>query len=352
MKIAFILPALINKGPIIVAHSIVKYLKDKVDLIDVYYFDDNEKTLDFDCDIYHINKSVVIDFDKYDIIHSHTFRADLYVFKWRKKIMHAKIISTIHQDTFKSFSIQYNNVASYFLTHYWCFIHRQFDGVVSISNQIKDKYNKLLLNKITTIHNGCNIDNVNINKEIEDSIQLYKEKGYKILGSYAYITQGKGLLQVVKVLELLPDYVFVLIGQGPYLAKIKKNVEKLNLSDRVLFIPYIQAPYSYLKFFDIYMMPSYSEGFGLAMVEAALAQKSIVCSKLASFYEIFNDNEVCFFELDDSESLAQAIKLADIESQKRGKRAFDKANMFFTSQKMADNHLLYYRQISNKYLKT
>jgi glycosyltransferase involved in cell wall biosynthesis len=281
-------------------------------------------------------------------VHSHTLRADVYVYNWRKKIQRAKILSTIHQDTFKSFSMQYNSVMSFVLTHYWCYIQRRFDGVVSISNQIKNRYSSLLSNKITTIYNGCSIDNESINVEIEASIVSYKKKGYKILGSYAYITRGKGLSQVINILNLLPDYAFVLIGEGPYLAELKKSVERLNISDRVLFIPYMQAPYSYLQFMDIYMMPSYSEGFGLAMVEAALAKKSIVCSNIPSFHEIFNPREVCFFNLDNSDSLIESIKLAYLERDKFGELAYHKANMFFTAEKMADNHLLYYKKILDK----
>ncbi|MCC9017158.1 glycosyltransferase family 4 protein [Flavobacterium lipolyticum] len=345
MKIAFILPSLINTGPIVVVHNIVNYLKDKVDLIDVYYLDDESSILNFECNTFKIDKRNPVKFNDYDIIHSHTLRADLYVYKWRKKISRAKIVSTIHQDTFKSFAMEYNNFVSFFLTHYWCFIQRKFDGVVSISNQIKDRYNKLLSNKLTTIYNGCSIDNINTDEEIEKLINGYKEKGYKVLGSYAYITKRKGLSQVVKALEQLPDYVFVLIGEGPYLAKIKENVEKLNLSERVLFLPYMQAPYSYLKFFDVYMMPSYSEGFGLAMVEAALAQKSIVCSNLPSFKEIFNSEEVCFFELDNLSSLQESIQIAYLERNERGERANSKAVMSFTAEKMAENHLSYYKKI-------
>lgn len=348
MKIAFILPSLINTGPIVVVHNIVNYLKDNVELVDIYYFDEASSTLSFDCNVFKIKRSQPIDFDKYDIIHSHTLRADIYLYKWRKKIIKAKIVSTIHQDTFKSFAMQYNSLASFFLTHYWCFVQRRFNGVVAISNQIKDKYNKLLTNKITTIYNGCNIENVNVNTEIENLITGYRNKGFKILGSYAYITKRKGLLQVVEILNLLPDYIFVIIGEGPYLTNIKKSVERLNISDRVLFLPYIQAPYSYLKFMDVYMMPSYSEGFGLAMVEAALAKKAIVCSNLPSFHEIFTPGEVCFFDLDNSDSLIKAIKLAYAERNKFGELACHKANMSFTAEKMADNHLLYYKKISNK----
>ncbi|NQV77668.1 MAG: glycosyltransferase family 4 protein [Lutibacter sp.] len=347
MKIAFIVTSLKNTGPIVVVHSIVKYLINKVDLIDVYYFEDASSTLIFDCDVFKINKSESISFDKYDIIHSHTLKADTYVYNFRKKIIYSKILTTIHQDTFKSFSMDYNSLVSFFLTHYWCYIQRRFDGVVSISNQIKNRYSKLLSNKITTIYNGCSIDNEIVNPNIERLIKSYKARGYKILGSYAYITKRKGLSQVIQVLNLLPDYAFVIIGEGPYLEKIKKTVEKLNVSDRVLFIPYVQAPYSYLQFMDVYMMTSYSEGFGLAMVEAALTKKSIVCSDIPSFHEIFEENDVCFYKLDNSESLIQSIKLAYNERAKRGELAYSKADRFFTAKKMAHNHLHYYKKILN-----
>ena len=348
MKIAFIVTSLKNTGPIVVVHSIVKYLINKVDLIDVYYFEDASSTLIFDCDVFKINKSESISFDKYDIIHSHTLKADNYIYNFRKKIIYSKTLTTIHQDTFKSFSMDYNSLVSFFLTHYWCYIQRRFDGVVSISNQIKNRYSKLLSNKITTIYNGCSIDNEIVNPNIERLIKSYKAKGYKILGSYAYITKRKGLSQVIQALKLLPDYAFVIIGEGPYLEKIKKTVEKLNVSDRVLFIPYIQAPYSYLQFMDVYMMTSYSEGFGLAMVEAALTKKSIVCSNLASFHEIFSDKEVCFFELNNLLSLIQAIEKAYLQKDKLGNLANIKANRYFTSEIMAENHLTYYKNILQK----
>ncbi|SCY84913.1 glycosyltransferase family 4 protein [Flavobacterium anhuiense] len=348
MKIAFILPSLVNKGPIIVVHNIVKNLKKSVDLIDVYYFDESNSSLNFECDIYQISKTQFIDFDKYDIIHSHTLRSDLYVYKWKNKIKKAKILTTIHQDTFASFSIRYNRFISSIITLYWCYVQRQFDGVVAISNQLKNKYNKLLSGKITTIYNGCDITEAKTQIEIENLIRQYKNHKYKVLGAYATITQGKGLLQIVKVLDLLPDYVFVLIGEGPYLETIKSYVEKFKLSNQVLFIPYIEAPYSYLSLMDVYMMPSYSEGFGLAMVEAALAKKSIVCSNIPSFNEIFNSDEVCFFELDNLNSLRNSIKTAYLERLQRGERANSKVTMFFTAEKMAENHLLYYKKLLKK----
>jgi glycosyltransferase involved in cell wall biosynthesis len=348
MKIAYILPSLVNTGPIVVVNNVVKHIKNKVELIDVYYFNESPSTLNFDCNVFHISKSDSIDFDKYDIIHSHTLWSDVYLYKNRKKIKKAKTVSTIHQDTFTSFTIQFNRFASFFLGHYWCYIQRNFDGVIAISDQLKNKYSKLFSN-IKTIYNGCNItDDENIQEDIEKLILSYKEKGYRILGSYAYISKRKGLSQIIDVLAFLPDYVYVIFGEGPYLENLKKKVTKYNLQDRVLFLPYVKAPYSYLKFMDIYMMPSYSEGFGLAMVEAALAKKSIVCSNLPSFHEIFTDKEVSFFEVDNPDSLIQSINTAYLETEKKGELAYIRASSSFTAEIMANNHLLYYNEMVSR----
>ena len=92
-------------------------------------------------------------------------------------------------------------------------------------------------------------------------------------------------------------------------------------------------------------MPSYSEGFGLAMIEAALAKRSIVCSDIPSFHELFDKGEVEFFILNNKASLAKAITMAYENKNERGELAYKKACSKFTSFIMAENYLSYYSQV-------
>lgn len=344
MKIAFILPSLINQGPIVVVNNIVKYLKSYVDQIDVYYFDET-LAMRFDCPVYRIRMNQAIDFDKYDIIHSHCLRPDKYVIKWRKKIKKAKIVTTLHQDTFYTFRYQYNIVLTHLFTKYWCYLQSKFDGIISISNQLKDGYESCIHSEFTTIYNGCSIDieaNVD-NYIIQKQIEVKKE--YKLLGTYAFVTRRKGLEQILKALIDLPEYAFMIIGDGPDITRLLILSKKMGISNRVHFIPYQEKPYNYLENIDVYVMPSYSEGFGLSMVEAALMRKSIVCSELPSFHEIFNNDEACFFELDDIESLKRALVYAYTNRNDLGNSAYKKASNMFTAELMANNHLKYYQNL-------
>ena len=98
----------------------------------------------------------------------------------------------------------------------------------------------------------------------------------------------------------------------------------------------------------MYVMPSYSEGFGLSMVEAALAKKAIVCSNLPSFYEIFPNDEASFFELNNIGSLKNAIGKAYEAKEDLGERAYKRSCEYFTSKKMAENHLIFYKRMMDR----
>jgi glycosyltransferase involved in cell wall biosynthesis len=346
MKIAYIIPSLINQGPIIMLQSLVINLIDKVELIDIYYFDEN-KVVEFPCCTYKIKYNAPINFDQYDIIHTHTFIPDIYVLKWRNHIRSAKLITTLHQDTFVSLGFRYNILAANLLSYYWLHKQNKFDGITTISNQLRDKYKRYIPNKLTTIYNGCNVnfDKTKIKADLEDKIRILKNKHFNILGTYAYITKRKGIHQILEVLPLLTNFALVIIGEGPEIGKLIKITKKLNIAERVIFLPYLTDPYNYLELFDVYMMPSYSEGFGLAMIESALVKKSIVCSDIPSFHELFDKGEVEFFKLDNKASLVNAIKKAYENKNERGELAYKKAHSKFTSSIMADNYYSYYEHL-------
>lgn len=346
MKVAYIVPSLQATGPIIVVNNLVRYLKDIVEKVDVYYFD-KLPAMQFDCRTTQIRMGEKIDFDAYDIIHSHCLRPDKYLVKWKKYIHKPKIVTTIHQDTFQSLKFQYNCLLAYGVTEYWCRLQKKFDGIISISNQLRDIYNSKVGFKIQTIYNGSyiHIDDSKMNVDVVGKIQQYRHLGFKILGTYALIVKRKGINQIIDALPFLPDYAMIIIGSGPYVSELKQQVGHLHLENRVCFIPHLDEPYNYLSLFDVYTMTSYSEGFGLAMVEAAMARKSIVCSNLLSFHEIFTDREVSFFELDNMKSLINAVENAYIHKEEKGQFACLKVTLNYTAQSMAKNHLLYYQKL-------
>lgn len=346
MRIAYIVPSLVNKGPVVVVNTIVKNLIGKVDLVDVFFFDDD--LLAFPCATFKIDMDIPFDFDDYDIIHSHGYRPDKYVNKWRKEIKKAKTISTIHSDIAQDLKFSYSKTVSLIFTPLWLYYLRNNDAITVISKKLEKIYHKKF-KKLYCIYNGVDIDlnESNVEVKVVDEIRALKSRGEIVIGTYASITKIKGIDQIINLLNFRDDVSLVVFGEGDEKKALINQAMRLGISDRILFYPYVQDPYNYIPLFDIYAMPSRSEGFGLALVEAALTKAAIICSDIEVFHEIFNEEHVSFFKLEDPESLSLAVDNAILTREKKGVSASNHAINFFSGEIMADNYIKLYQLLLN-----
>jgi glycosyltransferase involved in cell wall biosynthesis len=346
MKIAFILPSLAYKAPVFVVRDLVSQIKESVELIDVYYFDDIVE-VKFDCPTHNISFHDQINFGKYDIIHSHLYRPDMYIWKNRKNIKSIKI-STVHCHIGKVFSFEYNVAVSLVFTLIWIFFLRTHDKVVVLTKSILDNYYKHLLPlcKLTYIYNGIKLPKTDI-IDIRDMqlITQIKQKNFKIIGANAALTKTKGLNLIIEALPFLPEYFLIICGDGKERRNLENLSKRLSVSNRCRFLGFKQNAVSYLPFYDVYAMPSVSEGFGLALLEAALLKRSCVCSDIPIFKEIFTDNEVTFFPLKNRQLLKNAIEEAYLKRTEKGNNVYTKAVNNYNAAMMGNNYLNLYKSM-------
>lgn len=345
MKIAFILPKLANQGPILVVKNIVENLINKVELIDIYYFDSILKEIEFPCKTFKINFFQKIDFNNYDIIHSHMLRPDAYIWFHRRNIK-ARCISTIHQDIKQNLKYSYNGFVSIFFSRIWFNFLKSQDVLVMLSKEMKDNYGKVFSYKrLFIIYNGINID-TSLEIEIEDKAILEELKcNYSIIGSVALLTKRKGIDQLIKVLVDQKDLALVVVGDGKERGNLLKLATKLNVINRCLFLKYRNKGYRYIKYFDFFAMPSISEGFGLTLLEAAELEKPIICSNIPVFKELFSEKEVSFFQLFDIKSLSEAINKIKYDSSNEVKLAKEKYLKSYSAKVMAEKYLKLYKNV-------
>ncbi|MFZ4798569.1 MAG: glycosyltransferase family 4 protein [Bacteroidia bacterium] len=347
LKVALLLPSLARTGPIFVANKIVENLKHEVDFT-VFYFDKIED-LPFDCKTVKIGFFEKFDFKDFDIVHSHMMRPDWYLI-YHKVSSFSKTVTTFHQYIFDNLKYTHNAIISHVLTYLWLFKISKINHIVCLSNGMKEYYSNKKINKsISYISNGVNIPVINneVNKEDIQKIKVLKSK-YIVIGTMAKYDARKGLEQIIKVLAINPKLAFVLIGDGSEKENLLALANQLKVSDRIFFAGFRKNSTDYLPYFDIYIAPSRSEGVSLSLLEAVASKTPIVCSNIISFTELFDKDEISFFELDNIESLNDAITFSLENNSKLKEKAFEKYHNNYTETIMAQQYLKLYKNLLSK----
>jgi glycosyltransferase involved in cell wall biosynthesis len=228
-----------------------------------------------------------------------------------------------------------------FVWNVMCFRH---DMVVSLSKDAQQYYKKRWLNKqVEFAYNGIDtIDILCIPSSQEDDT-----KKIGTIASAGGISYRKGIDQTIKALEKLPkEYRLYIAGKETNESiNLKHLIEELNLQDRVVFLGYVSDMDSFINEMDIFVVSPRSEGFSLALQEIASCKKAIVCSDIAIFKELFQSNEVIFFELENIISLQQAILQCFEQKKILSQNAYEKFINNYTSQQMAKKYMQLYNKL-------
>ncbi len=347
MKIAIILPSLANKGPILVARDTIEYILSIENgiQVDVFYFDDGP-SIKFPCPTIKINFFKGFDFEKYDILHSHMLRPDVFLFFHRSRIKSPRV-STLHVYMYLDLMFTYNKMVAYIFEKIWVTIISKFSSIVVLSKDMKEYYENIIgYARFDIINNGRNIKDINIDKGIAEQIsQRFNNK--IILGVIALLTRRKGIEQLIHALKLNTNLALLIVGDGPERKNLEKLSQELLVNDRVLFIGLQKNAHVYNKIIDIYVLPSRSEGLPMSLIEAAYYAKPSVCSNLSLFTEFFNESEIVIFNLDDIESLDKSIQYAWDNKSTLSANIFKRYNSSYQAKIMGANYLKLYNELAN-----
>lgn len=337
MKIAYIVPSLAAKGPVIVVRDLSELMTLNGHQCVVYYFDKIIE-MTFSCQTKRIDG--LIKFTDYDIVHSHGIRPDKYVYKYREWSGKVKYITTLHNYIIQDFKYQYNWFVAQTVGRYWIKMLNRMDKIVTLTADAVNYYLRWLpSHKVTYIYNSrILLQSEKCDKHIKNIIKGFKEDSV-LIGINALLTHRKGVDQIIKALPFLPNHKLFIAGDG----KVRKELENLacrmQVRERCYFAGYVKDAYKYMEYYDIYMASSRSEGFPLILLEAAQYKIPTVCSKIPVFEEVFSPEEVAFFELDNIPSLVNAIK-----NVPDGIKMFEKYSHNYTPDKMYNEYLKVYSE--------
>lgn len=342
-----ILPSLAKTGPGFVVKDLCTEFVGMGHECKIFYFDEGEG-LEMPCPTECIKFHAPFDFENWDVIHSHMFRPDAYVWYHRKKIRKsgAKTVSTLHNPiSYTALHDTYSKLYSAMGTVLWPLFLKWHNTIIVLNNVNLTNLPTHLQSKSHIIFNGRNIIKNDRPFKLPEYSQIMQlKRKHLIIGSIGSLTRRKGIDQLIRVLPLLPNYALLLIGDGEQLLYLKNMAEKLNVDSRCVFLGFKSNPTDYLSLVDVFAMCSKSEGFPLAFIEAGAYGLSTVLSDIDIFKSIVPDNTVEFYQLENIEDLRNAILTATSNNVTLRKNIFLYYTNNLTATIMAKNYIKAYIQ--------
>ena len=111
-----------------------------------------------------------------------------------------------------------------------------------------------------------------------------------------------------KILEIFPDTIFLIAGDGPLREELQNLASQLGIQDKVLFMGFRQDIPAVLSVIDVFVAPSETEGLGLGILEAMAIGKPIVATSVGGIIEILKDGETGYLvPAKNSQELAKRV---------------------------------------------
>lgn len=210
--------------------------------------------------------------------------------------------------------------------------------------------------KVTTVRSAVD---VNAYQPTPDANWFYSEFALNqtdiVLGNFAQMIERKGqALLIEAVSQLLPEFPtlkLLLFGKGPKLAAYQQQVAEAGLQDTVQFPGFREDVARILPNLYLVAHPAYTEGLGVALLQAAACAVPIVATKAGGIPEAVRDQQNgLLIEPGNLKQLVTALRQLITQPQlarQMGQAGYTLMHREFSITTMAKGNLQVYRQVLN-----
>ncbi|NLN40967.1 MAG: glycosyltransferase family 4 protein [Clostridiales bacterium] len=224
---------------------------------------------------------------KVDIMHCHGFRAGM-IGRIAALLARCRCIYTIHN--FLPMNLGKGKIkivawAEKILSYFT-------KNIITVSQALGEEITQMLgvdSQKVKVIYNGIALP------EISEKGQVIREKwgvakDEQLIGTVARLIPSKGVDTLIEAVPLVtahyPHIKFMVVGDGPQESFLKEKAEELNCSQNIIFTGYSEYIWYYYEAFDIFVLPSMSEGLGISVLEAMGMGKPVFAYRIGGIKEI------------------------------------------------------------------
>lgn len=297
----------------------------------------------------------VVKFEKLDILHVHYAIPHASAAIMARQILategiHIPVITTLHGTdiTLVGKDPSFEPVVRYSIN--------QSDGVTSVSESLRqDTFTHIKVSRdIKVIPNF--IDFTRFSKQdrghFKKAIAPYDEKLIVHTSNFRKVKRIDDAVKVfAEIVKAMPAKL-LLIGDGPERVNIEKLCRELNLCNNITFLGKQNQVEEILSVCDLFLMPSETESFGLAALEAMACELPVISSNAGGIPELNVDGKTGYLcEVGDVKKMAEkAIYiLSDEERLKQYKAAALTRAKEFDINEIVPVYEAYYEEVLEKF---
>ncbi len=230
------------------------------------------------------------------------------------------------------------------------------DGVTAVSRFLKEKTitNYEIQKDIEVIPNFVDTDTFKPSEccGFRKHIAPNNEKVLVHTSNFRQVKRVPDTLKIfAKVLEEIPAKL-VLVGDGPDRSECERLCRQLGICDHVKFLGKQDGLVEILNASDIFLIPSQSESFGLAALEAMACGLPVISSSVGGLPELVRHNETGYIaEIGDIERMAKYT--VDLLTNERKYKLFsnnarERTVSLFDKKIVIPQYEEYYKKFLNK----
>ncbi len=296
----------------------------------------------------------VVRFEKLDLLHVHYAIPHASAAFMAKQILatfgiHIPVVTTLHGTdiTLVGKDASYSPVVTFSIN--------QSDGVTAVSENLKaetlDHFD--ITRDIRVIPNFIDLDRFNLKAKAHFKQAI--APGYeRVLVHTSNFRKVKRTMDVIhifkKVQEKLPSKL-LMVGDGPERTQAEQLARDLDIAHNVRFLGKQDAIEEILSVSDLFLIPSGSESFGLAALEAMACKVPVISSNVGGLPELNVDGVTGFLcDVGDIDGMAEKALyvLEDCDRLEKFKEAALRRAKDFELDNIMPQYEAYYREVLEK----
>jgi N-acetyl-alpha-D-glucosaminyl L-malate synthase BshA len=232
------------------------------------------------------------------------------------------------------------------------------DVVTSVSESLKEETYKLfnIKKEIEVIPNFIELENTKSKDGAPCYRSLMANQDEKIITHISNFRKVKRIPDIIKIFHLIQQQIpakLMMVGDGPEREKAELLCEELGIASKVIFFGNSHEIDKILCFSDLFLLPSETESFGLAALEAMACSVPVISSNTGGLPEVNIEGFSGYLSnVGDIDSMAEnAIKILADETTLATfkKNALAVAKRFDIAKILPLYEAVYQKAIQNQY---